>query len=196
MTADQSPKKERRVGSKRLLLEYFSRHLVEVLTAAELQRAAGGASEWGRRLRELRDEEGYDIKSHKDDLTLKPGQYRLDSLTRRDVTRRAIDNRLRAKVMAEAAGICQWCGAVAGKPHPEHPERVTTLQASHIIDKVKGGADSLNNLIALCSFCNEGASIDLQEPPRAIQLLSQIRRAPKDVQREVFERLRAILGEG
>jgi|GEM_PF-3112830 len=41
--------------------------------------AAGhGVSEWARRLRELRDEEGWPIRSKNDDAKLKPNEYRLD----------------------------------------------------------------------------------------------------------------------
>jgi 5-methylcytosine-specific restriction endonuclease McrA len=186
----------KRIGSKAALRLFLSQNIGVVLTSQQLSNAANGASEWGRRLRELRDEEGFQIRSHKDDKSLRPDQYRLDTLVQLPVQARSIDKKLRAQVLSEAAGVCQWCGAEAGKPHPEYPEKTTRLQVSHVVDKSKGGTDSFNNLIALCSFCNEGASVETREPPREIQLYSQIRRAPRDVQWRVFEKLRDIFKDG
>lgn len=182
-------------GSKARIRDYLVSKLGTVVSSRELQQAANGASEWARRLRELRDEEGYQIKSHKDDQNLKPGEYRLDTLELAPASKRTIDNKLRAQVLADAGGVCQWCGAVAGRPHPEHPNKLTHLQVSHIVDKAKGGSDSPSNLMALCSFCNEGASIETREPPRDVQLFALVRRAPRDVQRAVYERLNRLFGD-
>jgi 5-methylcytosine-specific restriction endonuclease McrA len=196
MTKLPSIKPARTKGSRALLREFVTANVGRTITSKELQAASGGASEWGRRLRELRDEEGYQVKSHKDDPdNLKPGEYRLDTLDRLSVSKRSVDYKLRAKVLAEAAGVCQWCGAVAGKPHPTDPSKTTVLQVSHIVDKAKGGTDTLGNLIGLCSFCNEGASVETREPPRDVHLYSQIRRATKDVQRAVYDRLRKQYGD-
>ena len=188
--AESNPAKK--TGSKAALRAFMVAHVGDVLTSDQLRVAANGASEWARRLRELRDEEGFQIRSHRDDYALKQDEYRLASLVRLESTPRLVDKKLRAQVLAEAAGVCQWCGAEAGKPHPDFPQKLTRLQASHVIDKAKGGTDTLGNLIALCSFCNEGASVETREPSREIQLYSQIRRAPRDIQRRVFERLREI----
>lgn len=182
----------KRIGSGKALEQYLIANVGRILRYDELQEAANGASEWGRRLRELRDEKGYAIKSHKDDASLKPGEYRIDNLERRPVERRMIDQRLRAQVLSRAGGVCEWCGAVAGKPHGDYPEKLTHLQASHIIDKAKGGTDTLDNLRALCSFCNEGASVVTAEAPRDVQLFALIRKAPMSVQREVYRRLGAV----
>lgn len=191
MDSENAPSQKKQ-GSRKALEDFLIANVGRVLTADELRTAANNASEWGRRLRELRDEVGYQIKSHKDDPKLKPGEYRLDTLDKNKAEKRDIDKKLRAQVLSEAAGVCQWCGAVAGKPHPQYPEKTTTLQVSHVVDKAKGGTDTLNNLIALCSICNEGASVETKEPPRDVQILSGIRRAPKDVQKAVYERLREM----
>ena len=50
-----------------------------------------------------------------------------------------------------------------------------------------GGEDELNNLKAVCSVCNEGASNISLTRPNAIKLLTQIRRAPADDQIEVLK---------
>ena len=61
-------------GSKQLLLDYLLANIGRVIESRELQDASGWKAEWARRLRELRDEEGYQILSHKDRADLKPGQ--------------------------------------------------------------------------------------------------------------------------
>lgn len=56
----------RRKGSKQLILEFFLSKIGNIVESREIQAASGGAVEWARRVRELRNEEGYQILSHKD----------------------------------------------------------------------------------------------------------------------------------
>lgn len=74
--------KERPLGSKATLRTYLIERVGVVLEADELQAAANGASQWCRRLRELRQEEGWKISSHYDRSALKPGQYVLEESCR------------------------------------------------------------------------------------------------------------------
>lgn len=69
----------RRMGSKQLILDFFLKNLGKVLESRDIQAASGGAVEWARRVRELRNEEGYQILSHKDRADLKPNQYLLET---------------------------------------------------------------------------------------------------------------------
>ena len=64
-------------GSRTKLREYILANMGRVLESDELREASGNASEWGRRVRELRTEEGYQILTHNDRSDLKPGQYLL-----------------------------------------------------------------------------------------------------------------------
>ena len=61
-------------GARDKLRTYFLAHLGEVLDSDTLREVAG-ISEWARRVRELRNEEGYQILTHNDRSDLKPGQY-------------------------------------------------------------------------------------------------------------------------
>jgi hypothetical protein len=63
-----------RVGSKEKIRQFLLSNIGRVIESADIQEAAGGAGQYGRRLRELRDEEGWPIISHNDDAKLKPGQ--------------------------------------------------------------------------------------------------------------------------
>lgn len=53
--------------------DYFLKNVGKVLEGEKLRKVAGDISEWARRVRELRDEEGYQILSHNDRSDLKPG---------------------------------------------------------------------------------------------------------------------------
>jgi hypothetical protein len=60
------------------LRKHFLANIGRVLNSEELREASGNISEWARRVRELRDEEGFQILTNNDLAELKPGQYRLD----------------------------------------------------------------------------------------------------------------------
>ena len=66
----------KRQGSRAKLRAYFIRNVGKVLDSNELREVAG-TSECGRRVRELRNEEGLNIVTHNDRSELKPGQYML-----------------------------------------------------------------------------------------------------------------------
>ena len=62
------------MGSRDKLRKHFLENLGEVLDSDTLREIAG-ISEWARRVRELRNEEGYQVLTHNDRSDLKPGQY-------------------------------------------------------------------------------------------------------------------------
>lgn len=147
------------------------------MDSVELRRVAGNTSEWARRIRELRNEEGYLILSHNDRSDLKPGQYLLEDPKPTPSFHRLVSKELRGLVLDRNGFTCQMCGAAAGEPHPFDPSRKTRLHVGHIIDKSKGGADELSNLRAICSVCNEGTQNATVIRPDLKQLLIQLRRA-------------------
>lgn len=165
-------------GAKKKLREYFLANLNKVLTSQQLQAVANGSAEWGRRVRELRNEEGYEILTHNDRSDLKPGEYLLETEKPRPAFARDISKETRAYVLDRNGFTCQMCGAVAGEVHPNDPAgRKTRLHIGHIIDKSKGGTDDRSNLRALCSVCNEGAQNIVLMRPDLKQLLIALRRA-------------------
>jgi len=178
---------DKKKGSKALILDYFLAHKGKVISSKELQEASGGASEWGRRVRELRDEQGYDILSHKDRSDLKPGEYILASTKRRPAFKRGISKETRAIVLERNGYTCQMCGCAAGDPDPYNSNRTIRLTIGHIVDKSKGGEDVPSNLRAVCSNCNEGLQNAAPIKPDRLQLLAQIRRATLTDQKEVLE---------
>jgi len=184
------PKKKQaasRGGAKAKLREYFLAHVGEVVAGRSLRKVAGGITEWARRVRELRQHEGMNIETDKDNSALKPGQYRLVDVKPLPVFSSSISKETRAYVLDRNGFTCQMCGAVAGEPHPSDPSRKTRLHLGHIIDLSHGGTDDAQNLRALCSVCNEGAQNITLPRPKATQLLTQIRRAAGTEQVEVLK---------
>ncbi|MGC2631917.1 MAG: HNH endonuclease [Rhodomicrobium sp.] len=174
-----------RVGAKSALRQFLLSNIGRVIDTHELWEASGGASQYGRRVRELR-EKGWIIQTHNDNSALKPGQYLVLEAPRESVLlERAISARLRAAVLDRDGFTCQMCGLAPGDIDPSTGRKVR-LHLGHIIDKSLGGKNELSNLRALCSTCNQGAKNVTAEKPSAIWLLSQIRRAGIEEQRAVL----------
>ena len=190
---------KRRTGAKENIKQFLLAHVGEVVTSHDLQSAAGpNVTEWARRVRELRTEEGWPIRTRNDDASLRPGEYRLDSLPDESgefVFARTISARLRAQILRRNGYTCQMCGAGAGDPDDLNPNRGVRLHVGHIVDKIHGGEDIPSNLRALCSSCNEGAKDLTQGPPSWASLLSHIRPASEADQRRVLDWLKRKFGE-
>jgi 5-methylcytosine-specific restriction endonuclease McrA len=183
----------RKPGSKERIRQFFLANIGRVVTSIEIRDAAGSeVSEWARRVRELREDEGWPILTHNDNAGLKPGQYLLTHAPPNKPNvrfSRSISARLRAEVLDRNGFTCQMCGLTPGEIDPETRRKVR-LHIGHIVDKNIGGKDELSNLRALCSTCNQGAKNITTEKPTGLWLLSQVRRAGQDEQRAVLKWLR------
>jgi 5-methylcytosine-specific restriction endonuclease McrA len=177
-------------GARSKLRQHFLAHVGQVLEGNDLRIVAGGTTEWARRVRELRNEEGYEILTHNDLSELKPGQYLLTSAKPKPAFARDISKETRAFVLDRNGFTCQMCGAVAGEEHPYDKGRKTRLHIGHVVDKSMGGSDEATNLRAICSVCNEGAANLTLERPTAAKLLAQVRRAGSAEQLEVLNWLK------
>lgn len=174
-------------GSKQKILEYFLSNIGKVLESRDIQNASGGAVEWARRVRELRNEEGYQILSHKDRADLKPNQYLLETDKRTPAFARNISKETRAQVLERNGYTCQMCGVAAGDPDPLGSSRTVRLTMGHVVDKSKGGDDSAKNLRAVYTNCNEGLQNTSPPKPDTLSLMAQIRRATIADQEIVLE---------
>ena len=174
-------------GARGRLRAHFLANLGRVMKSEELRQVAGGISEWARRVRELRTEEGFLILTHNDRAGFKPGEYLLENPMPAPAFERNISKETRAYVLDRNGFTCQMCGAIAGEPHPYDPSRKTRLHIGHIIDKSQGGSDEASNLRAVCSVCNEGAANITLDRPSLMKILTQIRRATVQDQTEVLK---------
>jgi hypothetical protein len=174
-------------GARAKLRGYLLQNVGKILESDELRAVSGGKSEWARRIRELRNEEGFQILTHNDRSDLKPGQYLLDSAKPVPAFSRSISKETRALVLDRNGFTCQQCGAVAGEVHPYDGDRKTRLHIGHIIDKSMGGTDEAGNLRAICSVCNEGSKNLTLDRPSLQKLLIQVRRATGEDQLRVLQ---------
>lgn len=182
--------KPKRIGMRARLRSHFLKNIGRIMTSDELREVAG-KSEWARRVRELKNEEGYLILTHNDGDDLKPGDYLLENPKPQPAFERSISKELRALILDRNGFTCQMCGAVAGEPHPYDATRKTRLHLGHIVDKSQGGKDEASNLRALCSVCNEGASNLTLDRPSISKLLIQLRRAKREDQLEALAWLKS-----
>src|SRR3989338_1232162 len=174
-------------GSRKKVLVFLLANIGKVLHWQQIRKAAGNVEQWSRRLRELRDEYGYQILSHRDRKELKPGQYLILTDKRLPGFARSISKETRAYVLERNGYTCQMCGLGAGDQDPINSARKVRLTMGHIIDKPKGGEDTPSNLRAVCTNCNEGLQNTAPTKPDRIHLLSLIRRARVDDQLTVLE---------
>ena len=175
---------------------FLRANIGRIIESRELQDAADGAGQYGRRVRDLREKEGWKILTHNDRATLRPGQYLVEEAPpeKAEVKFAAgISAKLRAQVLDRNGFTCQMCGLTPGEIDPATGRKVR-LHLGHIKDRSIGGKDVLSNLRALCSTCNQGAKNVTGEKATAIWLLSQVRRAGQDEQRAVYNWLRKKFG--
>jgi len=110
--------KTQRGGVRGKLRAHFLANIGRVMDSEELRAVGDNQSEWARRVRELRTEEGYLILTHNDRSELKPGQYLLENPKPQPAFERAVSKETRALVLDRNGFTCQMCGAVAGELHP------------------------------------------------------------------------------
>ena len=177
------------MGARDKIREYLITNVGKVLTTQKIRKVAG-ISEYARRIRELRDEEGFQIKSHVDRADLKPGQYILETLEQKPVISRTISPQLRNEILERNGFTCQLCGAGAGDTDPFNPNRKVRLHIDHIVPISQGGTDDKDNLRVLCSACNQGRA-NVQPPTEtALNIIAKIRKLPKSEQRGIYEILK------
>jgi len=176
----------------------------QVVTKEQIAEAAG-ISEWARRVRELRDEFGYPILSHKDRPgELRPGDYVLTSVEPRPAARqRRIGKDQYFRILTRDGHMCLSCGARVGDSNPLDPGRTIRLVVDHVYPIAaaeKYGIDPYadENLQTLCDVCNEGKwnKYAGKIGQAQLNLEALVRHAPLEEQRRVYELLRAVFERG
>jgi 5-methylcytosine-specific restriction endonuclease McrA len=147
-------------AAKARLLEFLIANEGTVVDRGELDYVADKAKESVRRLRELRDEEGWPIESHIDDPLLKPGQYRLVSAAdedRRDIRQRLYPEDLRERIFERDDYTCRRCGRNRERAEKAGDSRFY-LEVHHlnaVADQLDGlTANALNDESNLITYCH------------------------------------------
>jgi len=181
--------KKRPEGAKVKIRRFLEENVGKVVTTHQISEVAG-IKDYQRRIRELRDEEGMQIRSYKDYSHLKPNEYFLESTERQPIVSRTISKKMRVEIFERNGFTCQYCGATKGDPDPYCDTKKLTLHIDHKIPIAQGGKSSKDNLRVLCSACNAGRS-NIQMPTEtARNILAQIRKLSREDKKQVFEALK------
>jgi hypothetical protein len=156
-------RRETRGGSRGRLLRYFLENVGEVVTTEELAYVAK-AREYGRRVRELRTQEGYAIATRftgRPDL--KMGEYILESADRiAEPHDRNIPFEVARAVYERDHSTCRLCGWNRDKWTREDPR---ILELHHISEHAKGGRNIPENLVVLCTRCHDDIHAERRQLP-------------------------------
>lgn len=136
------------------ILQYLLENVGKEVTGEELRYVAGNKSEWARRVRELRTEEGWKVTTKTTGRpTLPVGVYILESEKQAPSQDRKIPDPVRYAVMQRDNYCCIDCGWDSRKDwSPSAPRH---LELHHIIPHVKGGKNTAENLVTLCNICHD-----------------------------------------
>ncbi len=150
-------------GSRGRLLRYLQENVGQLVTNEELVYVAK-AKEFGRRVRELRTEQGYAISTKftgRPDLAM--GEYVLESLDRiAEPHDRRIPFDVQKTVYAKDANTCQLCGWNRDKWTRDDPR---ILELHHIKEHAAGGSNTPDNLTTLCSRCHDKVHAGREQLP-------------------------------
>lgn len=137
---------------------FFEANVGEVVPREQVDYVSGIA-EGSRRVRELRDEQGWPIASHIDEEDLQPGEYRLlsaDPDDRRDPLQRLYPENLRQQVFERDNYTCEECGRNREKALAAGDSRFY-LEVHHrvaVADELaampKAERNDMSNLVTLC----------------------------------------------
>ena len=173
-----------RSSARDKLRDYLSANVGTVLRTRDLREVAG-INDYARRIRELRDDEGLSIKSHKERPDLRPDEYILESLERVPVGDPRIPASTRKSVLDRDGKRCHLCGVTAEPTSSTRASRVK-LRIDYIEALEQGGTDQIDNVGVICSECAKTKEKARRGNQSARELVVLIRRASPAVQREVY----------
>ncbi len=133
------------------LLNYFRENVGKRITSEELRYVAGDVTEWARRTRELRTEEGWPIITRNTgDPSLPVGVYVLERDEQAPPHDRHIPELVRREVMQRDNWSCRWNGC--NWPHGYGSSDHRFLEVHHVLQHVHGGTNDASNLVTLCNL--------------------------------------------
>ncbi|WP_263788952.1 DNA (cytosine-5-)-methyltransferase [Salinibacter grassmerensis] len=138
------------------LLKFFRENVGEPVTGEELRYVANGAQSWPRRVRELRTEEGWPVRTRNTGRPdLEQGEYILEEDRQDEPHDRDVQDMVRSKVLDRDGHECRKCGwdYVRGEKNPHGPR--TKLEVHHTRPHVEGGENNADNLVTLCNVCHD-----------------------------------------
>jgi hypothetical protein len=155
---------------KAKILAYLRANVATPVTIEELRYLANDKSEWARRVRELRTEDGWPIFTKmqgRPDLPV--GSYVLDEDKQAPEHDRHIPDDVRIAVLERDGFACRQCGWTREQLRPEDPRKF--LELHHLRHHRDGGANTVENLVTLCNVHHDqvhaGTLVAPPPPPSA-----------------------------
>lgn len=145
--------RKRDVGVRERVLAYLRENVGHPVFGEELAYVAKDAGDWPRRTRELRTEFGWPIAtktSGRPDLAV--GVYVLEEDRQAPEHDRNIPDAVRGRVLRRDGYACQHCGWTHTIWNPSDPRH---LELHHIHEHARGGENSEENLVTLCTVCHD-----------------------------------------
>lgn len=141
-------------GGKEKILHYLKENVQTPVAGEELRYVAKDSSEWARRVRELRTEDGWLIRTKstgRPDLPM--GMYILEDLRQLPVHDRRIPDPVQVEVLKRDCFRCLCCGWSREVSTPDDPRHL--LELHHIKHHSKRGSNLAENLATLCNICHD-----------------------------------------
>lgn len=146
-------RKTKQLNVSEKLLCFLQQNIGKPVTGEELRYVANDKTEWARRTRELRTEQGWPVAtkfSGRPDLPV--GVYLLEQNRQGPAHDRKIPDSIRRETLRKDGYRCRKCGwshDLWNKSDPRH------LELHHKIHHVRGGENTPDNLITLCNTCHD-----------------------------------------
>lgn len=132
------------------ILELFKKNVGHAISGEQFRYVAGDASEWARRVRELRTEEGWPILTKMQGRPEIPvGSYMLAEAKQAPRHDRKISDAVRIAVLKRDGFKCRNCGWSRADLNPDDPRKF--LELHHVREHARGGENSESNLVTLCN---------------------------------------------
>ena len=145
--------RKKKTGVRSKILEYMRRNVGKPITGEELRYIANDKSEWARRVRELRTQEGWPVTTKstgRPDLDI--GVYVLEQDRQSPPHDRTIPDPVRREVLRRDKYTCSKCKWNQDLWNPSDPRH---LELHHVEHHVHGGKNDPDNLITLCTVCHD-----------------------------------------
>ena len=145
--------RNKRTSVKDKILEFFQANVGKEVTGEELRYVSKDKTEWARRVRELRTEEGWPVVTKQTGCPdLAVGVYILEFDRQTPPHDRKIPDNIRLRVLERDSYRCTICGWDHSRWSREVPR---VLELHHVQPHAKGGENSEENLITLCNVCHD-----------------------------------------
>lgn len=138
---------------KNKILKFLQSNLGRLVTGEELRYVANDRTEWARRVRELRTEDGWPVVTKtngRPDLPV--GVYILEQNRQSPPHDRKIPDEVRGIVLSRDAYQCRRCNWRYSLWDPSDPRN---LELHHIKPHANKGENTADNLITLCTVCHD-----------------------------------------